>query len=349
MSARRRPHIGKLDLKSGRISMEHGAGGKLSAQLVAELFQPAFMDPALEAGDDGAALDLSSGALAMSTDTFVVSPLFFPGGDIGKLAACGTINDVAMMGADVAALSVGFVIEEGFALADLDRIARSLGDTARAARVRIVTGDTKVVERGKGDGVFINTTGVGVRRPGVSVAARSVRPDDVVIVSGPVGDHGVAILSRRPGYDFEADVESDCAALNGLVAALLDAVPGVKALRDPTRGGIAAQLNEMAWTAGCGFALDEDAVPVRPEVVAVCDLLGLDPLDLPCEGRLLAFVAPGDADAALAALRAHPLGQGACVIGAAMADERRLVTARTGFGGQRLVDWRAGEPLPRIC
>jgi hydrogenase expression/formation protein HypE len=292
---------------------------------------------------------VTGGEVCVSTDTFVVSPLVFPGGDIGKLAACGTINDVAMTGAIPLALTVGFVVEEGFALWDLARIACSLGDTALAAGVRVVTGDTKVVERGKGDGVFINTTGIGVARPGVAPRAASVQPGDKVIVSGPLGDHGVAILSQRPGYDFEADVESDCAPLNGLVEALLAAVPAVRCLRDPTRGGLASALNEIAWTAGVGFVLDEDAVPVRPQVTAVCDLLGLEAFDLPCEGRLIAIVAPDQAEAALAALRSHPLGTDAALVGEATDDPRRHVRARTGFGGGRLVEWRAGEALPRIC
>jgi hydrogenase expression/formation protein HypE len=349
MTQRQRPFLGRLDLKDGRISMEHGAGGKLSAQLTDEVFLPHFRDPALHAGDDGARLDLGSGQIVMSTDSFVVSPLFFKGGDIGKLAACGTINDVAMMGAVPSVLSVGFVIEEGFRLADLVRIATSLAATAEAADVRVVTGDTKVVERGKGDGVFINTTGIGVCRAGISPAAAAVRPGDVVIVSGPVGDHGVAILAERDGYDFSADVPSDCAPLAGLVATLLAAVPQLRCMRDPTRGGLAAALNEIAWSAGIGFVIDEDRVPVRPEVHAVCELLGLDPFDLPSEGRMLAFVPPDEAEHALAAMRAHPLGAAAAIIGTACADDRHFVRARTGFGGSRLVEWRAGAPLPRIC
>jgi hydrogenase expression/formation protein HypE len=349
MSQRKRPFISRLDIARGRVSLEHGAGGKLSAQLVEEVFLPCFQDAELAAQNDGARLEVDGARLAVSTDTFVVSPLVFPGGDIGKLAACGTINDVAMMGAVPLALTAGFVIEEGFALADLSRIAASLADTARAAGVRLIAGDTKVVERGKGDGVFINTTGIGCIRSGIDLAAARVRPGEAVLVSGPVGDHGVAILSQRAGYDVDADVESDCAPLAGLVAALLDAVPGVRCLRDPTRGGIAAALNEIAWAAGIGFELEADAVPVRDGVASVCDLLGLDPFDLPCEGRLLAFVPEADAAHALAALQSHPLGQGAALIGRAVADARRLVTATTGFGGRRLVEWRAGEALPRIC
>lgn len=345
----KRPFLGKLDLAKGVVSLEHGAGGKLSAQLTAEVFHAAFTDPALRAGDDGARIGALSGELAMSTDTFVVSPLFFPGGDIGKLAVCGTVNDLAMSGARPVALTVGFVIEEGFALCDLVRIARSMAETAAEAGVRIVAGDTKVVERGKGDGVFINTSGVGVIAEGVMSAAARVRPGDAVLVSGPIGDHGIAILSKRPGYDFEADVESDCAPLNGLVEALIAAAPGTRCLRDPTRGGLASALNEIAWSAGLGFALEEDGVPVRPAVAAACDLLGLDPFDLPCEGRLLAFLPPEEAERALAALRAHPLGRDAALIGYAEASPDRFVRATTSFGGERLVEWRAGEPLPRIC
>jgi hydrogenase expression/formation protein HypE len=349
MSQRKRPYLGRLDLKAGRVTMEHGAGGKMSAQLVDELFLRHFTDPELAAQNDGARLDVAAGQIALSTDSFVVSPLVFPGGDIGKLAACGTINDVAMMGARPMALTAGFVLEEGFALAELDRIAASLARTASDAGVRVVAGDTKVVERGKGDGVFINTTGIGQMLPGLAPSAASVQPGDVLLVSGPVGDHGVAILSQRPGFDVESDVISDCAVLAGLVADLCAAVPSVRCLRDPTRGGLAAALNEIAWASGLGVRLDGDVVPVRPQVETVCDLLGLDPFDLPCEGRLLAFVPPEAAPVALEVLRGHPLGEGAAIIGTAVADDRRLVTATTGFGGQRLVDWRAGEALPRIC
>lgn len=349
MTVARKPFAGRLDLKDGRVSLEHGAGGKLSAQLVEEVFLKHFKDPALQAQDDAAQLTLDGRRIVLSTDTFVVSPHFFPGGDIGKLAACGTINDVAMGGGRPVALTVGFVIEEGFALASLDAIARSLAHTARAAGVRIVAGDTKVVERGSGDGVYINTAGLGEALLERAPAAERVRPGDAVLVSGPIGDHGIAILSQRPGYDFETDVESDCAALNGLVAALLEHVPEVACLRDPTRGGLSAALNEIAWKAGVGFELDEDALPVRPAVVNACDLLGLDPFDLPCEGRLVAILPAEAAARALAVLRAHPLGHDASLIGHAVADDRRFVRARTGFGGERLIDWRAGEPLPRIC
>lgn len=342
------PFPGKLPPK-GQVAMEHGAGGKASAQLVAQLFQRHFDDPALLAGDDGAALTLPHGRVVMSTDSFVVSPRRFPGGDIGTLAVCGTVNDLAMMGAQPLALTMGFILEEGLPLAELDAIAASMAATARTAGVRLVAGDTKVVERGHGDGVFINTAGLGLLPPGRSLSARQVAVGDVVIVSGPVGDHGACVLAQRPGYDLALDVVSDCAPLAGLVAALLAAAPATHALRDPTRGGVAGALNEIAWAAGLGFALDEAAVPVRSGVAAACDLLGLEPLDLPCEGRLLAFVPPHQASAALAALCAHPLGAGAAIIGQAVADDRHQVVATTGFGGRRLVEWRAGEPLPRIC
>lgn len=342
------PYPGRLPM-SGQIAMEHGAGGKASAQLTAQLFQRHFDDPALMAGDDGARLTLPPGDVVMSTDSFVVSPRRFPGGDIGTLAVCGTVNDLAMMGARPIALTMGFILEEGLPLAELEAIAASMAECARRAGVRLVAGDTKVVERGHGDGVFINTAGVGVVPPGRRLGAARVAEGDVVIVSGPVGDHGACVLAQRPGYDLDIDVESDCAPLNQLAAALLAAAPSTHAMRDPTRGGVAAALNEIAWTAGLGFALDEDAIPVRPAVAAACDLLGLEPLDLPCEGRLLAFVPEAEAAAALAALHAHPQGRDAAIIGRAVADARHLVVASTGFGGRRLVEWRAGEPLPRIC
>ena len=344
-----------LDIRRGRIDMGHGAGGKASAQLIEELFLPALDNPFLRQGDDGAALPLpafdpAQGRLVMATDGHVVSPLFFPGGDLGCLAVHGTVNDVAMMGATPLYLSASFILEEGYPLADLQRIVQSMGRAAREAGVPVVTGDTKVVEQGKGDGVFISTTGVGVLPADVNISGRHARAGDVVLLSGTIGDHGVAVLSKRESLAFETTIESDTAALHTMVAALLAAVPGaVRVLRDPTRGGLATTLNEIARQSGVGMHLQEADIPVRPQVDAACELLGLDPLYVANEGKLVAIVAPEAADAALAALRAHPLGQAAARIGTVTADAHHFVQMDTRFGGRRVVDWLSGEQLPRIC
>ncbi|MEI7611057.1 MAG: hydrogenase expression/formation protein HypE [Rhodospirillaceae bacterium] len=339
----------RLDLAAGRIDLGHGSGGRATAQLVAELFVPAFDNPWLAQGNDQAVLARPTGPLVMTTDSYVVSPLFFPGGDIGSLAVHGTVNDLAMAGAEPLWLSAGFILEEGLALADLKRIVESMAAAARAAGVSIVTGDTKVVERGKGDGVFITTAGVGVARPGVAPSGDKARPGDVVLVSGPIGDHGVAILSCRQNLSFATGIVSDSAALQGLVAAMVAAVPGVRCLRDPTRGGLGTTLNELAQQSGVGMVVREAAIPIRPQVRAVCELLGLDPLYIACEGRLVAIAAPEDADRLLAAMRSHPLGTEAAVVGEVVADSHRFVEMETRFGGRRIVDWLAGEQLPRIC
>ncbi|MCW5654896.1 hydrogenase expression/formation protein HypE [Hydrogenophaga sp.] len=344
-----------LDIRRGRIDMGHGAGGRAAAQLIEELFLPALDNPFLRQGDDGTrlplpAFDAARGRLVMATDGHVVSPLFFPGGDLGCLAVHGTVNDVAMMGATPLYLSASFIIEEGFPLADLQRIARSMGAAAREAGVPVVAGDTKVVEQGKGDGVFISTTGVGVVPPGLEIGGRLARAGDAILLSGTIGDHGVAVLSQRESLAFETTIESDTAALHTLVAALLAAAPGaVRVLRDPTRGGLATTLNEIAQQSGVGMRLQEAAIPVRPQVDAACELLGLDPLYVANEGKLIAIVAPEAADAALAALRAHPLGREAACIGAVTADPHHFVQMDTRFGGRRVVDWLSGEQLPRIC
>ncbi len=348
----KKDYVRPLDFKQGRIDMNHGAGGRAAAQLIDELFLRAFDNPALRAGDDGAVLAVPPGhRLVMATDGHVISPLVFPGGDIGCLAVHGTVNDVAMMGATPVALSASFILEEGFALAELRRIVESMAAAARDAGVPIVTGDTKVVEQGKGDGVFISTTGIGLLPVGRQIGGALARPGDVLLLSGFIGDHGVAVLSQRESLGFEATVKSDTAALHGLVAALLAAVPegAVHTLRDPTRGGLATTLNEIARQSGVGMRLQEKAIPVRPEVEGACELLGLDPLYVANEGKLVAAVAPEHAEAALAALRAHPLGQDAACIGSVVEDPHRFVTMATAFGGQRVVDWLTGEPLPRIC
>ncbi|HET9020035.1 MAG TPA: hydrogenase expression/formation protein HypE [Acetobacteraceae bacterium] len=340
----------RLDLAAGRVDLSHGAGGRAMADLIGGLFLPAFDNAWLRQGNDQATFVIAGGRMVMTTDGYVISPLFFPGGDIGSLAVHGTINDIAMAGARPLYLSASFILEEGFPLADLKRIADSMGEAARAAGVPIVTGDTKVVESGKGDGVFIATTGVGEVPDGVEVSAERIRPGDCVILSGSIGDHGVAVMSRRENLSFETDILSDSAPLHDLVAAMVAAGgEGLRAMRDPTRGGLAATLNEFAEQAGVGFCIREQAVPVRPAVAAACELLGLDPLHVANEGKLVAIVAPEFADRVLAAMRAHPLGRDAAQIGEAVADEHRFVQMTTGFGGGRIVSWLSGEQLPRIC
>jgi hydrogenase expression/formation protein HypE len=352
----RKDYVRPLDWKRGRIDMNHGAGGRASAQLIAELFAAEFDNEYLRQGDDGAALPAprelaEGGRLVMATDAHVVSPLFFPGGDLGSLAVHGTVNDVAMLGARPLWLSASFILEEGYPLADLQRIVRSMAAAARAAGVAIVTGDTKVVEQGKGDGCFISTTGIGVLPRGRAIGGANARPGDVLLLSGTIGEHGVAVLSQRESLEFETAVVSDSAALHGLVEALLAAAPegAVRVLRDPTRGGLATTLNEIARQSDAGMELDEAAIPLQPQVEAACELLGLDPLYIANEGKLVAVVAPEAAEAVLAAMRRHPLGREATRIGVVQADEHRFVQMRTRLGGRRIVDWLSGEPLPRIC
>jgi len=342
-------YIRPLDIKHGRVDMSHGSGGRAMAQLIEELFAKHLSNEYLAQGDDGARLPAVNGRLVMSTDAHVVSPLFFPGGDIGCLSVHGTINDVAVMGATPLYLAAGFVLEEGFALADLARIVESMAQAAKEAGVPIVTGDTKVVEAGKADGVFITTTGVGVLRQGVDLSGANARPGDAVFVSGPIGDHGMAIMSLRENLQFATAIRSDTAALHGLIAAMLDAVPETRCLRDPTRGGLATTLNEIARQSKVGMLLDEASLPVRGEVVAACELLGLDPLYVANEGKLVAVCPAEAAPRLLAAMRAHPLGCEAAVVGNVVADERGFVEMKTRLGGRRTVDWLTGEQLPRIC
>jgi hydrogenase expression/formation protein HypE len=332
------------------VVMAHGGGGKLSRMLTERLFLPALGNDLLDQLHDGAVLGVGDARIAFSTDTFVIDPPFFPGGDIGSLAVHGTVNDLAMCGARPLALSAGFILEEGFATADLWRIARSMGQAAAACGVSVVTGDTKVVDRGKGDGVFINTSGVGIIEEGVDVAPRRARPGDAVIVSGEIATHGIAIMSVREGLEFETTLESDSAPLWGPVQALLTAVGSdLHALRDPTRGGVASALNEIAGSAGVGVLLDESLIPVDDAVRAACEILGLDPLYVANEGKLLAIVAADRADEAVAALRRHPLGRAATRIGTVVADHPGRVFQRSRIGGLRVVEMLSGEQLPRIC
>ena len=345
-----KPRHGRpLDFSAGRVDLSHGAGGRAMAQLIEELFVRAFDNEWLRPLNDQACFAVPAGRMVMTTDSHVVSPLFFPGGDIGSLSVHGTVNDVAMSGAPPLYLAAGFILEEGLPLADLRRIVESMAGAARDAGVSVITGDTKVVERGKGDGVFITTTGVGIVPPGVDLSGDRARPGDRVIVSGTMGDHGVAIMSFRENLSFATTIRSDTAALHGLVAAMLQAVPGIRCLRDPTRGGLATTLNEFARQSGVGIRLIESAIPLRPQVKAACELLGLDPLYVANEGKLVAVCAAPDAERLVAAMRAHPPARDAAQIGEVIADAHNFVQMQTTFGGTRMVDWLAGEQLPRIC
>ena len=349
MSNIKRDYVRPVDFKHGRVDMTHGSGGRAMAQLIDELFARAFDNEFLAQGNDGALLPPPGGRLVVATDSHVITPLFFPGGDIGSLSVHGTINDVAVSGATPLYLSAGFILEEGFPLADLKRIVESMAAAARAAGVPIVTGDTKVVEQGKGDGVFITTTGVGVVANGIELSGANARPGDAILVSGTLGDHGVAIMSQRENLSFETTIESDSAALHTLTAAMLEAVPTIRCLRDPTRGGLATTLNEIARQSGVGMMIQEAALPIRPEVDAACEFLGLDPLYVANEGKLIAICPQADAPALLEVMRAHPLGANAAIVGTVHADEHHFVQMETAFGGRRVVDWLTGEQLPRIC
>jgi hydrogenase expression/formation protein HypE len=339
----------RLDLEQGRVDMSHGAGGRAMAQLIDELFKQALDNEWLAQGNDQALFSVPPGRLVMSTDGHVVSPLFFPGGDIGSLAVHGTINDVAMSGARPLHLAASFILEEGFLLADLARIVESLALAAREAGVTVVTGDTKVVERGKGDGVFITTTGIGVVPEGIEISGDRARPGDVILINGHIGDHGIAILSQRENLGFETAIQSDSVALHGLIADMIAAVPDIHCLRDPTRGGLATTLNELAQQSGVGMRIRETDIPVREAVSAACELLGLDPCYVANEGKLVAICPAEAAETLLATMRNHPLGAHAAVIGEVVADPLGFVQMQTRFGGERLLDWLAGEQLPRIC
>ncbi len=338
------------------IVMGHGGGGKLGNELVEHLFLPAFRNSALENLGDAAVLDLSGGRglpagnIAMSTDSFVVQPLFFPGGSIGALAVNGTVNDLAVSGAVPKFLTASFILEEGFPLAQLAAIVEDMAAAARTAGVQIVTGDTKVVERGHGDGCYINTAGIGLLRPGISVGPQRAQAGDAILVSGCIGDHGMAIMSVREGLEFESQIRSDCAALNGMIAGVLDAAGGaVHTMRDPTRGGLASTLNEIAASSNVGIAIDEARLPVRAEVQSACELLGLDPVYVANEGKAVFIVEPEFAEVVLSVLQAHPLGREAAIIGRVTDEHKRMLVARTGMGANRVIAMQIGEQLPRIC
>ncbi|KZM51965.1 hydrogenase expression/formation protein HypE [Labrenzia sp. OB1] len=335
--------------RTGAVDMTHGGGGRATAELIEDLFHRHLKNPILDQRHDAAVFDVPPGRLVMSTDAHVISPLFFPGGDIGSLSVHGTLNDIAMAGARPLSLTASFILEEGFPLADLERIVMSMARAAQEAGVPVVSGDTKVVEKGKGDGVFITTAGVGVLPDGVSISPSAARPGQVVLLSGSIGDHGVAILSKRENLEFETEILSDSAALHSLVADMIAAVPGIAVLRDPTRGGLATALNEIAHASGVGVTLEEDAIPVGPDVEGACELLGLDPLYVANEGKLICICAAADADLLLEIMRAHPLGRLSAKVGKIVEDADRMVVMQTGFGGSRVVDWLSGEQLPRIC
>ena len=331
------------------ITMAHGSGGILSHQLIEKMFQPAFNNDLLNAGHDGAVIASEAGRLAFTTDSFVVQPIFFPGGNIGDLAVNGTVNDLACCGAKPEYLSVGMILEEGLPMEDLWKIVLSMKEAADKAGVSIVTGDTKVVDRGSGDKIFINTSGMGRVREGVNIDPRNCKPGDVIILSGTIGDHGVAIMSARAGLEFETSIESDSAALNGLVDTILDTSPNISVLRDPTRGGVATTLNEISQSARVGMVLREDLIPVSPAVRGACEVLGLDPLYIANEGKLLVILPEKEAEIVLGKMRQHPLGSKACVIGELVAEHPSIVRMTTSIGSSRIIDMLTGEQLPRIC
>ncbi len=331
------------------VQLAHGGGGQKTSALIDRLFVPAFRNEYLAARGDGAVVPVEGLELAFTTDTFVVKPVFFPGGDIGSLAIHGTANDLAMCGAKPLFFSAGLVLEEGLPMADLERIVASMAEACSRVGAPLVTGDTKVVDKGKGDGIFINTSGVGRARAGVRVAPDRARPGDVVLVSGPVGDHGIAVMAAREGIEFETALVSDSAPVNLLVAALLDAVPDTHVLRDPTRGGLATALCEIAGASRAGIRIEEGDVPVRAEVQGACELLGFDPLYVACEGRFLAIVPGEEAEEALRALRALPAGNQARRIGLVTGEEPGRVVLKTRIGSHRLLEKLSGEQLPRIC
>jgi hydrogenase expression/formation protein HypE len=336
-------------MKADKVLLDHGSGGKISHRMTQDLLLPAFNNPILSELNDGAIFELQGLRMGFSTDSYTVDPIFFPGGNIGELAVYGTVNDLAMCGAEAAYLSAALIIEEGFALDQLEAIVSAMSRAAAHAGVKVVTGDTKVVPRGTADKIFINTSGIGLIPPGVAVASHKARPGDRVLLSGTIADHGVSVLASREGLSFQTSVQSDTAPLNHMVRGMLAVGPGVHALRDPTRGGLGTALNEIAEKSAVGIRIREDRIPVKAEVGGLCELLGLDPLYLANEGKLIAFVAPEDADAVLKAMRQDPYGREAVLIGEVTAEHPGKVFMNTRIGGTRIVDMLAGEQLPRIC
>jgi hydrogenase expression/formation protein HypE len=337
-----------MNSMSDKILLAHGSGGRLSHELIQKSFLPFFTNPIIERLDDSAAIE-AGGKLAFTTDSYVVQPIFFPGGDIGKLAVCGTINDLAMIGASPRYLSTAFIIEEGLSLKDLKRVVDSIKQAAEEAGVEIVTGDTKVVNRGCADKLFINTAGIGIIPEGVNISGHNAQPGDMVIISGTIGDHGIAVLSQREGLKFTAELESDCAPLNGLVKDMLNVSSAIHCLRDPTRGGLASVLNEIAEQSQVSIHLEETKIPVQDKVIAASEMLGLDPLYIANEGKLVAVVAPQDAETILDTMRRNRYGRQAAIIGEVHKEKPGRVVIKTKFGTSRLIDMLVGEPLPRIC
>ena len=333
----------------GKMVLAHGGGGKLSHDLVRDRIVGVWGDEVLARLDDAALVEVGASRLCFTTDSYVVKPLFFPGGDIGTLAVCGTVNDLAVMGAEPLYISCGLIVEEGLSLEVLDRIVASMGEAAEAAGVRIVTGDTKVVERGSADQLFVNTSGIGLVREGVEFSMERIQVGDRIVVSGTLGDHGMAVLSVREGLHFEGDIQSDCAALNGLIAGMMEVSSGIRFMRDPTRGGLATTLNEIVEGKDFGIVVVEEALPIHDPVRGLCEILGLDPLYVANEGKVVAVVAPEDAEAVTEAMRNHPLGREACVIGTVEETWKGRVGMKTAVGGTRVVDMLVGDQLPRIC
>lgn len=341
----------KFYLRDEQITLSHGSGGKATHNLIEGIFAQAFSNPLLDKLDDSALIPLEGTAtqLAFTTDSYVVNPIFFPGSDIGELAVNGTVNDLAMAGAKPIALSVGMILEEGFAISDLRRVVASMQSAAESAGVPIVTGDTKVVNRGSADKIFINTAGIGLVDSSLNLSSFNAKPSDKILLSGTLGEHGIAVMMAREAMDLEQEIESDSAALHSLVAELLEAVPNVRCLKDPTRGGLATSLNEIAINSNVGIAVEETAIPVMPQVRSVCEILGLDPLTIANEGKLIAIVPAESAQLALETLQKHPLGRDACIIGDIHTEPPGMVFMRTEIGGSRVLDMLVGDPLPRIC
>ena len=337
-----------VKMMTDKILLAHGSGGKLAHDIIRRHFLPALANPALSQLDDSAVID-SEGKLAFTTDSYVIQPIFFPGGDIGKLAICGTINDLAMMGAKAQYLSLAFIIEEGLLLSDLEKVVSSIKETAQAAGVSVVTGDTKVVNKGGADKLFINTAGIGVIPPEINISGHNAKPGDMLILNGTIGDHGIAVLSQREGINFTTELKSDCAPLNDLVAEMLAASQNIHCLRDPTRGGLATTLNEIAEQSGVASRIYEEKVPVRDEVLSACEMLGIDPLYVANEGKLVAIVDRNDAEKILARVQNHQYGQSAAIIGEVKEENPGRVVMKTRLGTSRIIDMLVGEPLPRIC